>query len=181
MEDIFAEENKKTQKKTFKPISSGSGFSTPSSSTMGIPTPKVFVAPTVTTPIYKGFSDELLTFSHPIKMMLNSDWNNEIEVRFWSYQNGKEVTSLTEILFDKIKFLLDTTLGFINVNQNKIIKMFSVASVMFLPPTMVASVYGMNFEFMPELKWQHGYLFGLFLMFLSAVVPFLYFKRRRWL
>ena len=86
-----------------------------------------------------------------------------------------------KLYFDKIKFLLDTTLGFINVNQNKIIKMFSVASVMFLPPTMVASIYGMNFEFMPELKWQQGYAFGLFLMFLSAVLPFLYFKRRGWL
>ncbi|HNJ86232.1 MAG TPA: CorA family divalent cation transporter, partial [Agitococcus sp.] len=96
-------------------------------------------------------------------------------------RDSESLIAHSSFLFDKIKFLLDTTLGFINVNQNKIIKMFSVASVMFLPPTMVASVYGMNFEFMPELKWQHGYLFGLFLMFLSAVVPFLYFKRRRWL
>jgi magnesium transporter len=80
-----------------------------------------------------------------------------------------------------VKFLLDTTLGFINVNQNKIIKIFSVASVMFLPPTMIASVYGMNFELMPELKWHLGYPFGLGLMIISAVLPFWYFRRRGWL
>lgn len=127
MEDIFLAESKKETKKTFKPISSGSGFSTPSSST--IPTPKVFViptvAPTVTTPIYKGFSDELLTFSNPIKMMLNSDWNNEIEVRFWSYQNGKEVTSLTEILFDKIKSTLKD-LEYIKDQKGNVIKFFEI-------------------------------------------------------
>jgi len=77
--------------------------------------------------------------------------------------------------------LLDTTLGFINVNQNKIIKIFSVASVVFLPPTMIASVYGMNFRIMPELDWAVGYPFAIGLMVLSAVAPFLYFKRRNWL
>ena len=96
-------------------------------------------------------------------------------------RDSESLIAHSSFLFDKIKFLLDTTLGFINVNQNKIIKIFSVASVMFLPPTMVASIYGMNFETMPELKWQYGYLFGIVLMLLSAILPFIYFKRRGWL
>ncbi|HEX5361178.1 MAG TPA: magnesium/cobalt transporter CorA [Fluviicoccus sp.] len=96
-------------------------------------------------------------------------------------RDSESLIAHSTFLFDKIKFLLDTTLGFINVNQNKIIKIFSVASVMFLPPTMIASVYGMNFEMMPELKWHLGYPFGLSLMVLSAALPFLYFRRRGWL
>lgn len=81
----------------------------------------------------------------------------------------------------KITFLLDATLGLINIEQNGIIKIFSVAAVVFLPPTLVASIYGMNFEFMPELGWTLGYPFALGLMVVSAVLPYLYFKRRGWL
>jgi magnesium transporter len=84
-------------------------------------------------------------------------------------------------LSGKINFLLDATLGLINLEQNQIIKIFSVAAVVFLPPTLVASIYGMNFEFMPELQWQIGYPFAIGLMILSAIMPFLYFKRRGWL
>jgi magnesium transporter len=81
----------------------------------------------------------------------------------------------------KIQFLLDSNLGLINIQQNAIIKFFSVAAVIFLPPTLVASIYGMNFEHMPELKWIHGYPYALALMVVSSVVPYWYFKRRRWL
>ncbi len=84
-------------------------------------------------------------------------------------------------LSNKINFLLDATLGLINLEQNQIIKIFSVAAVVFLPPTLVASIYGMNFEYMPELKWLAGYPWALGLMVLSAILPFLYFKRRGWL
>jgi magnesium transporter len=87
----------------------------------------------------------------------------------------------TAFLFDKINFLMDATVGFININQNKIIKIFSVASVALLPPTLIASIYGMNFKFMPELDWSLGYPYALALMALSAVVPMLYFRKRGWL
>lgn len=80
-----------------------------------------------------------------------------------------------------IQFLLDSTLGLINIQQNAIIKIFSVAAVIFLPPTLIASIYGMNFEHMPELKWLVGYPVALGLMVLSAILPYLYFKRRGWL
>ncbi|WP_404326133.1 CorA family divalent cation transporter [Aerophototrophica crusticola] len=78
-------------------------------------------------------------------------------------------------------FLLDATLGLINIQQTTIIKIFSVAAVAFLPPTLVASLYGMNFHHMPELDWQLGYPLALLLMVVAAVVPLLYFKKRGWL
>ncbi len=88
----------------------------------------------------------------------------------------------TSFLFEKINFLMDATVGFININQNKIIKIFSVASVAFLPPTLIASIYGMNFKaWFPELDWVYGYPFSLALMVASAVAPFWYFRRRGWL
>ena len=89
--------------------------------------------------------------------------------------------SHTTFLFDKINFLMDATVGFININQNKIIKLFSVASVALLPPTLVASIYGMNFKAMPELDWQLGYPYAIALMIASALVPMWYFRRRGWL
>ena len=76
---------------------------------------------------------------------------------------------------------MDATVGFININQNKIIKIFSVASVALLPPTLIASVYGMNFQHMPELEWKYGYLFGIGLMVASALGPMWYFRKRGWL
>ena len=87
----------------------------------------------------------------------------------------------TAFLFEKINFLMDATVGFININQNKIIKIFSVASVALLPPTLIASIYGMNFRYMPELDWQGGYPFALALMIASALGPMWYFRRRGWL
>ena len=89
--------------------------------------------------------------------------------------------SHAEFLFEKINFLMDATVGFININQNKIIKIFSVASVALLPPTLIASLYGMNFQYMPELSQKWGYPYALCLMVASAVVPMWYFRRRGWL
>ncbi|WP_280191419.1 magnesium/cobalt transporter CorA [Delftia sp. PS-11] len=93
----------------------------------------------------------------------------------------ESLDSHTAFLFDKINFLMDATVGFININQNKIIKIFSVASVALLPPTLIASVYGMNFKFMPELEWEFGYAYVILLMIMSAVGPMLYFRKRGWL
>jgi magnesium transporter len=96
----------------------------------------------------------------------------------------RDVRSLTEhasFLSGKINFLLDATLGMINIEQNAIIKIFSVVAVVFLPPTLIASIYGMNFTFMPELNSVFGYPMALVLMLVSALAPLLYFKRRGWL
>lgn len=95
-----------------------------------------------------------------------------------------DVASLSEhsaFLSSNLIFLLDASLGLISVEQNAIIKIFSVAAVIFLPPTLVGTVYGMNFEHMPELGWLFGYPFALALMAMSAVLPYWFFKRRGWL
>jgi magnesium transporter len=89
--------------------------------------------------------------------------------------------SHTTFLFEKINFLMDSTQGFINIEQNQIIKIFSIAAVVFLPPTLVASIYGMNFQHMPELGFPLGYPVALMLMVLSGIAPYWYFKRKGWL
>lgn len=97
---------------------------------------------------------------------------------------GRDVASLIDhsgFLATNVSFLLDASLGLINIEQNAIIKIFSVAAVVFLPPTLVASIYGMNFEHMPELRWLLGYPYALALMVSSAILPYLFFKRKGWL
>ena len=83
--------------------------------------------------------------------------------------------------FQKVNFLMQAAMGFINIEQNRIIKIFSVVSVVFLPPTLVASSYGMNFEFMPELHFKYGYPMAIGLMIGAALTPYIYFKRKGWL
>jgi magnesium transporter len=97
------------------------------------------------------------------------------------YRDVVALTDQATFLSNKINFLLDATLGLINLQQNQIIKIFSVAAVVFLPPTLVASIYGMNFKHMPELEWPLGYLWAIALMITSAILPYYYFKRRGWL
>ena len=95
----------------------------------------------------------------------------------------RDINSLTDhasFLSDKISFLLSATLGMVSIEQNDIIKVFTVAAVALLPPTLIASIYGMNFEHMPELGWRFGYPASITVMVLSAVLPFLYFRRKGW-
>jgi magnesium transporter len=85
-------------------------------------------------------------------------------------------------LANKITFLLDAMLGVVNIEQNAIIKIFSIAAVIFMPPTLVASIYGMNFHHgMIELDWTFGYPFALVLIVIAAVVPIFFFKWKKWL
>ena len=96
----------------------------------------------------------------------------------------RDVQSLTEHASDQssqISFLLDAALGLINIEQNGIIKFFSVVAVVFMPPTLIASIYGMNFDVMPELKWIVGYPMSLVMMLVAAILPVLWFKHRGWL
>ena len=86
-----------------------------------------------------------------------------------------------ESLFQKVNFLMQAAMGYINIEQNKIMKFFSVVSVMFLPATLVASTYGMNFDFMPELHFEYGYPMAIGLMIVAALTPYLYFRRKGWL
>ena len=97
---------------------------------------------------------------------------------------SRDLQSLSEFagfLSSKVSFMLDATLGLINIEQNAIVKIFTVASVVFLPPTLVASIYGMNFVNLPEKDWSYGYPFSLLLMLISVVIPYWFCRRKGWL
>lgn len=96
----------------------------------------------------------------------------------------RDVESLTQhcdALANKITFILDAVLGLVGIEQNNVVKIFAVLSVVLMPPTLVGTIYGMNFKQMPELAWEAGYPMALILMVLTGVLPYLYFKRKGWL
>jgi magnesium transporter len=109
-------------------------------------------------------------------------WSKEMREQLKTMQ--RDVTSLTDhasYLSNKITFVLDAMLGVVNLEQNNIIKLFSVMAVVLMPPTLIASIYGMNFKIMPELDWTHGYPMALVMMVLAAVLPYVFFKWKKWL
>jgi len=121
----------------------------------------------------------LLFLSHEADTM---KWPKEARAQLQSMQ--RDVVSLTDhasYIGNKVTFLLDAMLGVVNIQQNAIIKIFSVAAVVFMPPTLIASIYGMNFKHMPELDWPVGYPIAVVVMILAAILPYLYFKWRKWL
>jgi magnesium transporter len=96
----------------------------------------------------------------------------------------KDIGSLIEhnkFAFERLEYLQDNFMGLINIEQNRVIKIFTVATVAFMPPTLIASIYGMNFRFMPELTWDYGYAVAILLMVLSSATTLLYFKKKNWL
>ncbi|MDR9775640.1 magnesium transporter CorA family protein [Rhizobium hidalgonense] len=126
-----------------------------------------------------GSLSRLLTFLHTIPAV-----QQDRETKDLCRTVSRDIQSLSEhaaFVAGNITFLLDASLGLINIEQNSIIKIFSIASVVFLPPTLVASIYGMNFQVMPELAWAAGYPYSLALMVISAVVPFFFFRWKGWL
>jgi magnesium transporter len=109
-------------------------------------------------------------------------WSKDVRLQLQAMQ--RDVLSLSDhatYLANKITFLLDAMLGVVQIEQNNVIKIFSVAAVVLLPPTMIASIYGMNFKHMPELAWELGYPLAIGLMLLSAVLPYYFFKWQKWL
>ncbi len=93
----------------------------------------------------------------------------------------KTLLSHNTFLSERLDFLLNAALGFINIEQNKIIKIFSIVAVVFMPPTVIASIFGMNFHHMPELSWSWGYPLSLLSMVIAGLAPYVYFKRKGWL
>src|SRR6201995_5780553 len=109
-------------------------------------------------------------------------WTKDMREQLKTMQ--RDVASLTDhssYLSNKITFVLDAMLGVVNLEQNNIIKLFSVMAVVLMPPTLIASIYGMNFKIMPELEWTHGYEFALVAMVFAAVLPYFLFKWKKWL
>jgi magnesium transporter len=126
-----------------------------------------------------GSTTRLLTF-----VAACSHFRGNTEQRDHIRSLSEDVDSLIDhsgFLSNNITFLLDASLGLINIEQNAILKIFSVASVILLPPTLVGAIYGMNFTHMPEINWLYGYPMALIVMLLSAALPYLYFRRRGWL
>ncbi|MGY3616855.1 magnesium transporter CorA family protein [Bradyrhizobium sp. USDA 10063] len=109
-------------------------------------------------------------------------WSKDMREQLKTMQ--RDVASLTDhasYLSSKITFVLDAMLGVVNLEQNNIIKLFSVMAVVLMPPTLIASIYGMNFKLMPELDWPHGYPIALVMMLIAAIVPYWIFKWKKWL
>ena len=109
-------------------------------------------------------------------------WSKDMREQLKTMQ--RDVASLTDhasYLSNKITFVLDAMLGVVNLEQNNIIKLFSVMAVVLMPPTLIASIYGMNFKVMPELEWVHGYPMALIMMLVAAVLPYFLFKWKKWL
>jgi magnesium transporter len=129
--------------------------------------------------------DSLVSLSRLISFaMLADQIEKDTEARDHLRSLQRDVSSLTDhasYLSANITFLLDAALGLINIEQNAIIKIFSVGAVCLMPPTLVASVYGMNFQHMPELSWMGGYPMALGMMIVSGVIPLWWFKKRGWL
>lgn len=136
--------------------------------------------------VTSNIRDSLVTLERFASFFLNvaqqRKASKELNARIKSFARDTDALSEhVDSVSQKVTFLLDATLGMVNIEQNAIIKIFSVAATIFLPPTLIASIYGMNFDFMPELDWPFGYPFAIGLMILSAILPYLFFKRKGWL
>lgn len=129
--------------------------------------------------------ESLVSFNRLVSFLehaAGSKFDKNIQIRLKTVI--KDVIALSDyasFISSKVNFLLDATLGMVNIEQNNIIKIFSVAAVIFLPPTLIASIYGMNFKYMPELHWIIGYPISIILMLISAWLPYRYFKKKKWL
>ena len=130
--------------------------------------------------LVEGLEDRrLLTFLATIRVMADDATNRRHVESLIADANA--LNDHSNFLGDNLVFLLDASLGLISLEQNNVMKIFSVFAVVFMPPTLIAGVYGMNFDHMPELKWLLGYPFALALILASAVLPYMFARRRGWL
>ncbi len=130
--------------------------------------------------------ESLVSIGRVVLFLANEDeamrWSKEMRAQLKTMQRDTQsLSDHTTYLTNNITFLLDAMLGLVSIEQNNIIKLFSVVAVVMMPPTLVGTVYGMNFKYMPELEWSFGYPMALIAMVVSAIVPYLYFKWRKWL
>lgn len=127
--------------------------------------------------------ENIIDKQRTVSSMLRSDFiSKELQPKL--SMMIRDINSLVEHIkfsFDRLDYLQDTFLGYVNIEQNKIIKIFTIVSVIFMPPTLIASIYGMNFTAMPELKAEWGYPVSIGMMVLSSLAILLYFKKKKWL
>ena len=130
--------------------------------------------------------ESLVSIGRLVLFLANEDegmrWSKEMRAQLKTMQRDTQsLSDHTTYLTNSITFLLDAMLGLVSIEQNNIIKLFSVVAVVMMPPTLVGTVYGMNFKHMPELDYVAGYPFALLLMVVSAILPYMYFKWKKWL
>ena len=128
--------------------------------------------------IRENLTDKQRILNSLLKSQKISDDKSELSIML------KDIRSLidhTNFNFERIDYLQNIFIGLLSVEQNKVIKIFTIVNVIFLPPTLIASIYGMNFDIMPELNWEYGYLFSIGVMILAAVTPLIIFKKKGWI
>ena len=128
--------------------------------------------------IRENLTDKQRILSSLLKSEKFVDDKNELPIML------KDIRSLiehTNFNFERLDYLQNIFIGILNIEQNKVIKVFTIVNVIFLPPTLIASLYGMNFEFMPELHWEYGYLFSIVFMIIASITPILIFKKKGWI
>ena len=113
-----------------------------------------------------------------LKSQKFSDDKNELPIML---KDIKSLIEHTNFNFERLDYLQNIFIGILSIEQNKVIKIFTIVNVIFLPPTLIASIYGMNFDFMPELHWEYGYIFSISFMILAAITPVLIFKKKGWI
>ena len=128
--------------------------------------------------IRENLTDKQRILSTLLKSSKYSDDKNIIPIML---KDIKSLIEYTNFNFERLDYLQNIFIGVLNIEQNKVIKIFTIVNVIFLPPTLIASIYGMNFDILPELHWEYGYLFSVGLMILSSVTPILIFKKNGWI
>ncbi len=128
--------------------------------------------------IRENLTDKQRILNSLLKSQKFMDEKNELPTML---KDIKSLIDHTNFNFERLDYLQNIFIGVLSIEQNKVIKIFTIVNVVFLPPTLIASIYGMNFEFMPELKWEYGYLVSVGLMILSSVTPILIFKKKGWI
>ena len=128
--------------------------------------------------IRENLTDKQRILNSLLKSQKFVDDKHEIPVML---KDIKSLIDHTNFNFERLDYLQNIFIGILSIEQNKVIKIFTIVNVIFLPPTLIASIYGMNFEFIPELHWEYGYLFSIGFMILASITPILIFKKKGWI
>jgi len=128
--------------------------------------------------IRENLTDKQRILNSLLKSQKFIDDKNEIPIML---KDIKSLIDHTNFNFERLDYLQNIFIGILSIEQNKVIKIFTIVNVIFLPPTLIASIYGMNFEFIPELHWEYGYLFSIIFMIIASITPILIFKKKGWI
>ena len=128
--------------------------------------------------IRENLTDKQRILNSLLKSQKFVDDKNELPIML---KDIKSLIDHTNFNFERLDYLQNIFIGILSIEQNKVIKIFTIVNVIFLPPTLIASIYGMNFEFIPELHWEYGYLFSIAFMILASITPLLIFKKKGWI